>query len=291
MTLAHDWVVAWAFLMTAVMLAAGATGGRPDRGDTSRLLEPPAVPVGNEFQLQPLGEGFILEERGFTARIAGDGAVTLTDHRILFDGVGPLASPHPAALPLSTLQDLLFGRPSQPLPVWRPAGPFPGSPAQPLDHGLLCPESSTCHALPGGMVVVGVGVGANLTDEFLRALGQDPYRIRKARFLAATFEVRMRLAVQAYQDDLRTSLDRLPEGLAELWHDPRYSASEKRRILFELWREADDSKAGAQARDIVMTFIRRILPCRSSQAYPPAELHALQVGEGRAFSPYGVCGR
>jgi hypothetical protein len=85
-------------------------------------------------------------------------------------------------------------------------------------------------------------------DEFLRALGQDLYRMQKARFLAATFDVRMRLAVQAHQDELRTSLEQLPERLAELWH------------------EAAEGDAGDQARDIILTFVRRI-------------------------SPYGTCGR
>lgn len=277
--------------MIAVMFAASTAWGQTDRGEVSRLLEPPPVPMANEYQLRPLGEGFVSQNRAFTARVARDGGVTFTDRRIFFDQVGLLESPHPGALRLSTLRDLLFGRPVRPQPEWHPAGPFPGSPAQPLDYSVLCPESSTCYALPGGLVVVGVGVSADLTDEFLRALGQGPYRIQKARFLAATFEVRMRLAVQAYHDDLRASLDSLPERLAELWHDPRYSAPEKRRIFYELWREADESDAGAQARDIIMTFIRRILPCRSPQAYPPAELHTLQASNGRAFSPYGACGR
>jgi hypothetical protein len=50
--------------------------------------------------------------------------------------------------------------------------------------------------------------------------------------------------------------------------------------------------SGTQARDIIMTFIRRILPCESPEAYPPAELQVLQASEtGQTFSPYGTCGR
>jgi hypothetical protein len=80
--------------------------------------------------------------------------------------------------------------------------------------------------------------------------------------------------------------------LAELWHDQRYSARERRRLLFELWRETDESDAGAQARDTILTFIRRILPCKSAEGYQTEELRALQASAPeRKFSPYGACPR
>jgi hypothetical protein len=107
--------------------------------------------------------------------------------------------------------------------------------------------------------VSGIGVRADLTDECLRALGQGLYRMHKARFQAATFDVRTRLAVQAHQDNLRTSLEQLPERSAALWHDPRDVAPERRHILHRFGREAD---GGSLAREF-----------------------------GQGFSPHGTCGR
>lgn len=115
------------------------------------------------------------------------------------------------------------------------------------------------------------GVGVDLTDEILRGLGQDPYRIQMARFLAATLDVPMRMVVQAQQNDVQTSLEQLPERLAELWC------------------EAKESDAGALARDIILTSMCRIPPCRSPKAGSRAELRGLQ--SEKTFSPYGACGR
>jgi hypothetical protein len=132
----------------------------------------------------------------------------------------------------------------------------------------------------------------DITDAILRALGQDPYRVQKARFLAATFEVRMKLAAAAQKEDVFTSLDRLPAALADLWRDARYSVHERRQVLFELWREADKPPDGPQARIIIVAFIRRELPCGSPDAYTAAELQNNRSdATGQRFSPYGDCGR
>jgi hypothetical protein len=280
--------------MTAFTLAAGAVH---DRSETvPPWLRPFSLPnpSAGEYQLQPLDDGYTYEELTFTARIARDGVVTFKDRLVFFDRLLFLHENMPGALSMESFANLAFARPRAHLRSLsvRERGPFPGSPADPIAWDVLCPEPSTCYALPGLLVLTGVNVNADLTDEILHTMGQDPYRVQKARFLAATLDVRMRLAVQAQRDDLQISLEQLPERLAELWHDTRYPATERRHILFELWRETDESEAGAQARDIILTFIRRILPCGSPEAYSPAELHALQAGEaGRTFSPYGACGR
>ena len=169
---------------------------------------------------------------------------------------------------------------------------LPGSPADKLPSSELCPPNSPCYRLPDNLIVGGAGVTMDLTDEIMRALGQDPYRVQKARFLAATFEFRMSLAVAAHREDMRKSLDKLPDALAELWGDSRYSALERRRVLFELWRETSGTPEGTRAGHIIERFIQRQLPCGSPDAYTRAELQAFQRREpGRAFSPYGACER
>ena len=202
--------------------------------------------------------------------------------------------PNPAGTP--TLQGLLFGRKRRQLAV--PQTPLPGSPADRLDPTVVCPDraSASCAAryeyLSNALIVLGAEGTMDITDEILRALGQDPYRVQKARFLAATFEVRMKLAAAAQKEDVFTSLDRLPAALADLWRDARYSARERRRVLFELWCEADRPPEGPQARMIIEAFIRRELPCGSPDAYSPAELKDNRAdATGQRFSPYGDCGR
>jgi hypothetical protein len=130
----------------------------------------------------------------------------------------------------------------------------------------------------------------DLTDEIMRAFGRDPYQAAKARFLAATFDLRIKLAVAVRRGDLRKSLAELPEALASLWGDSRYSGAERRRILFELWRETKSTPEGVRAAHVIEAFIARQLPCGSPDSYPAAELRAYQKSEsGRVFSPYPAC--
>jgi hypothetical protein len=218
--------------------------------------------------------------------------VTFHDRRAFFDHVGLIATPLPSAGETETLQGLLFGRKAKRRQPTPPFEPLPGSPADKLPSSDLCPPNSPCYRLPDSLIVGGVTGTMDLTDEIMRALGQDPYRVEKARFLAATFEFRISLAVEAHREDMRKSLDKLSDALAELWGDSRYSARERRRILFELWRETDGTPEGVRAAKTIEGFIGRQLPCGSPDAYPPAELQAYQGSEpGRAFSPYGACER
>ena len=43
---------------------------------------------------------------------------------------------------------------------------------------------------------------------------------------------------------MKSALEHLPERLDELWADQRYSPRERRRILYELWLETDQTPAG-----------------------------------------------
>jgi len=80
-------------------------------------------------------------------------------------------------------------------------------------------------------MAIEVSGGFDLTDEIMRGLGKDPYALDKARFLSATFEFRMKLAIAQRKLQMRKALDELPQVLDDLWADGRYSARERRRIL------------------------------------------------------------
>jgi hypothetical protein len=285
--------VGLSLLITAAILAvdAGATVP-PDAGKPIWLMAhaPQVSPFQKEYQLRRAGGGYVYEERAFQARVARDGVVTFHDRRAFFDHVGLVRKPAPPTGESGSLQEIFFGHASKrPQPV-APLEPLPRSPAQRLEPSEVCPVNSSCYALPDGLVVGSAGVTMDLTDEIMRALGQDPYRAEKARFLAATFEVRIKLAVAARWEAIRKSLVQLPDALADLWGDTRYSARERRRVLFELWCETDSTPEGVRAANAIQTFIQRRLPCGSPDAYTPAKLQSCQGSTpGRLFSPYGAC--
>jgi hypothetical protein len=141
--------------------------------------------------------------------------------------------------------------------------------------------------------MVDVSGSFDLTDEIMRTLGQRSYQVEKARFLSATFEFRIKLAMEARKRDIMRALDRLPERLDELWSDGRYSARERRRILSELWLEMDRTAEGQSAAGIIEQFIRRRLPCGDPDAYTKDELDALakQHAEQPFVHGYGCNGR
>jgi hypothetical protein len=271
--------------------------GRADAGIPVWLMAGPApTDSPQKYQLRRVGDGYAYEEQTFEAKIARDGVVSFHDKKSTLNTLGLLLGPRPNPAGTPTLQGLLFGRKRRPPVV--PQTPLPGSPADKLEASVVCPDraSSSCAAsyeyLSNALIVLGAKGTMDITDEILRALGQDPYRVQKARFLAATFEVRMKMATAAQREDEFTSLDRLPAALATLWRDARYSVRERRRVLFELWCEADSPLDGPQVRTIIEAFIRRELPCGSPDAYTPAELQdSRAAAAGQKFSPYGDCGR
>ncbi|MBI5480914.1 MAG: hypothetical protein HY906_18795 [Deltaproteobacteria bacterium] len=127
----------------------------------------------------------------------------------------------------------------------------------------------------------------DVNDMIMRARGEDPYSYEKRKFLAATWDLRMRMRVVADAARLRTALHRLPEHLEAVWRDPRRSAADRRRMLYLLWEECDDrAPGGAQARATIEGFVRHRLPPGSADAYTAAELAALNADRTPAFAPY-----
>jgi len=130
----------------------------------------------------------------------------------------------------------------------------------------------------------------DLTDEIMRMLGQDPYGLEKTRFLSATFEFRINLAIEARKIDVKKALDRLPSYLDDLWGDDRYTPQERRRILYELWSEIDRTPDGDRAARIIEDFVRHHLPCGSPDAYTKSELEAFAKSHPeRRFAPIDEC--
>ena len=246
------------------------------------------------YGLRRWGEGYVYQDQKFEARVAPDGTVSFKDKHLNaslftpFTWIGKTRAQQRQQQPLPerTARDPVAYRHT---PWVAPREPRPGPGGVPQEE--ICPPSSSCYALPATMAVE-VSGGFDLTDEILRALGKDPYALDKARFLSATFEFRMKLAIAQRKLQMRKALDDLPQALDDLWADGRYSPRERRRILYDLWYEMDRTPEGDRAAKMIDGFIRRRLPCASGDGYTPGELEAFRKSHpDRPFSPGQACGK
>lgn len=122
------------------------------------------------------------------------------------------------------------------------------------------------------------------TAALLRAQGQDPYEHEKICFLDDT---------QGLRADLRKAHERAQMGglrrsLERAWFDDS-PASARRAALFAVWDECREEEVGLLARELIESFVRQHLPSGSVDAFPAAELAALNARRTStlAFKPYG----
>jgi hypothetical protein len=235
----------------------GGAGTRPAPGPTPPALQatPPAPPPPAAPQLIPVAPaasgasatprsskeqaprfpltatpdgGYRYRDDRFEARIAPDGSVTFDDRRLLGPRPGAVAAPEPSPL--------------QPTPYDDPARTeYRGEPPK----------------APVVQPVVGPGVAFDLTDEYRRLLGKNPHRDAQAQFLASTYDMRVRMAVEHASKQRRDRLDALPADLAAIWNNPARSRREKLQIVQLLWQELGDGPEAARAATIIETFARQ----------------------------------
>jgi hypothetical protein len=284
----------------AVLIAslAADAGVRLDAGLPRWLptLRRADLEEGATYGLRRWGEGYVYDNPKFEARVARDGVVTFKDRH---GSVGLSIFPF-NMLPKGPGRSQERAAPARIIdPSSTRRGPWLPTPQQPpvydrrIPQQEICPREpdSSCYVLPSANLV-GVSGSFDLTDEIMRMLGQDPYRLEKARFLSATFEFRVKMAIAARLQDMKRALGELPSRLDELWGDGRYSARERRRILYELWYEMDRSPDGDRAARMIEDFIRRRLPCGAPDAYGKDELEAFdRVHPDRRFAPAADCGQ
>jgi hypothetical protein len=237
-------------------------------------LKRPHVEDSASYGLHRSGEGYVWANDRFEARVANDGVVTFKDKHGSASGsafsfaLGRKNRAQPndrGSLPRRDEPPPILG------PTW--ALPSQSSKERSIPWDEVCPPKVPCHLSPApGMLQVSGSF--DLTDEFVRMLGHHPNQLEKARFLSATFEFRIQLAAETRRADLKRALDKLPERLDELWNDGRYSSRERRRLLYELWADLDQTGDGEKAAAIILRFIRRRLPCGTSDAYSKDELDA-----------------
>jgi hypothetical protein len=296
-------------VISAAALALGlglavADAGAPVRGqpaanapatNTPSLLAPVIAgrreqPV--KYNLRPVaGGGYEFDDPRFSAQVARDGRVTFSDHHVSKNWklLPVLPEPHPPGT--KTLEGTVRGmlgqrqRPTEPGPNDLPAPKH--EPVAPLEPPAS--ENDRKWAAEHPLVPVMIsGATLDLTDEYYRLMGEDPYRREKARFLAATFDVRLAMAARAEAADLRAATAELPDRLAKIWADRAQPPAARRRIICALWGEMRRDGKGTPAADAITTFVRTHLAAGTRDAYSPAELAACSEGQGAGakFAPY-----
>jgi hypothetical protein len=288
----HDRPVAWLFHALLSLLAATPDAGlHRDAGIPAwaPLLRPIDTLEGS-YGLRRWGEGYVYEDDKFEARVAPDGTVSFKDKRggaslfTPFSWISKSRAQRQQQSPDRAARDPVAYRHT---PWTAPPGPSQNPRSIPQEE--VCPPGSSCSAVPVS-TAVRVSGSFDLTDELMRALGKDPNALDKARFLSATFEFRIKLAIEERRRLMKKALGDLPRYLDDLWADERYSPRERRRLLYELWYETDRTPEGDRAAKTMEAFIRRHLPCGGADAYTPGELDAFRTSRpDRPFSAGDAC--
>ncbi|MCA9712125.1 MAG: hypothetical protein KDK70_40185, partial [Myxococcales bacterium] len=138
-----------------------------------------------------------------------------------------------------------------------------------------------------------------LADLALRR-GQRKQTRAKEAFLERTAPLRAALARQHARARQQAALGALGQELATMWRDSTRSEVERKRAVFELWDECEESIAGGseadaergaaaeEARRRIERFVRRVAPPGSAMAYSADDLARLNAGRRsrQRFEPY-----
>jgi hypothetical protein len=279
------------FVMTLLGADASAPADRPSL--LSPVIGGRQVEAKPRYDLKPAKQGgYEYEDTRFSAHIAPDGRVSFKDQ-----GVGKgwrwvpfLPEPLPPGTEtLESAVGALFGR-RRPTPAPPPPPRLPPPNKSPTDAAKapLDRREDEARRITGKVLPIAASDTLDVTDAYYRLLGEDPYRYEKARFLAATSELRLAMAARAQAADLRRALPEIPKRLAAIWADRSQPPAARRRLICGLWaelRQDDAARAGAAA---VIEFVRERLPAGSRDAYSADELGGCNRGlaPAAAFAPY-----
>ena len=114
------------------------------------------------------------------------------------------------------------------------------------------------------------GLRADLTDQYTRLMGSDPYGPQKAAFLANTFDMRMNMAAKDHRANVRAALDDLVARAAGGRGDTRYSVAERSSLIYLMWQDTSgDDPDARRARQMIVDFARSHLPPAEAARFTP----------------------
>lgn len=206
--------------------------------------------------------GYVWKGTGFRGHVARDGAVRFEDDFKL---------PGPAMAPLVAVAEAVT-----PMTPPRTASGAPG---------LLMGEPAD----RGGGVSGFLGRAATnlltrpkltVSDEDLR---RETHHAAKMDFLTATAKFRADLRAAADRSAAGGALAELRRRVASIARDLSRPAAERRRLIFELWDECDDSPNGQTARAAIAQEAAHHFPANTRDAFTAAELARFHPA---GFAPY-----
>ncbi|MEO8552666.1 MAG: hypothetical protein ABI678_21965 [Kofleriaceae bacterium] len=122
------------------------------------------------------------------------------------------------------------------------------------DEAWLEQHHQQSNAVDMKMPRVGATVATfDVTDWAMRAAGQDPYASAKLKVLDETRAARVELGAHQRDQELVRIPALVRANLAEI---ERLPADRRKAALVELWRDCDDSTAGALARTTIEAYVR-----------------------------------
>ena len=255
-------------LSALALQPAGAEEPSESAGRSGR----PLAPKRSEYVLRSAENGtYIYREPGFSASIAADGTVTFheaswkpqsTTYDILSNGgkVGARSWPTEAKAGTSSSRD------PKVWPVPLPADTRPTL----YDLKELRPDPMRPEIPVAVPIFADAGLRADLTDQYTRLMGSDPYGPQKAAFLASTFDMRMNMAAKDHRANVRAALDDLSRELQDVWGDTRYSVAERSSLIYLMWQDTSgDDPDARRARQMIVDFARRHLPPAEAARFTP----------------------
>ncbi|HVR61095.1 MAG TPA: hypothetical protein VMU50_04305 [Polyangia bacterium] len=274
----HATMTTW-LLVVAIETAMADGGGAAAPPAAARPVSPALLrapqsptagsgePSAEQYQLLRASDGsgeLTYEASGFTARVARDGGVTFRDRHtsgLLFVPIKP--GPPPAGVP--TLEGLIRGRGKKPKDAGKPADRRDDDgrpPATTVSGYRPDPREACTYPRPcfwdAAAILVGLSAGVDANDLIMRIGHRDPYRYQKARFLAATQPMRVRMAGRAHAEDIQRSADELPRRLSEIACDDHLTVPERRGIITALGEEMDTSAETERSREEIRRALRRL---------------------------------
>lgn len=231
--------VGWSLAGGAPRLA-GAQAPAPVGGGTPTSDNSPYI-------LRSVADGtYFYRAPGFTASVASDGTVAFHEQAWV---------PHSVTYELATNPKAWLRPEVWPVPLPTEYRPTEYDQRE-QDQDSLIPR------LPAAVPILGSAeLRSDVTDDYTRLMGGDPYGPQKAAFLSGTFDFRMKLAAKQHRAAVSTAIAQLSAELTAVWNDQRFSPAERVRIIYLLWQETSvNDPDGRRARQVIRDFARQNLP-------------------------------